>query len=72
MSGGGQPRETTQVVKNQTIPEYLQPYVTDVAARGQAQSREAYQPYTGQRVAGFDPMQTAALNKKAQCNVRGN
>ena len=63
MSGGGQPKETTQVVKNQNIPEYLQPYITDVAARGQAQSREAYQPYTGQRVAGFDPMQTAAFEQ---------
>ena len=63
MSGGGQPKETTQVVKNQNIPEYLQPYITDVAARGQAESRTAYQPYQGQRVAGFDPMQTKAFEQ---------
>jgi len=58
-----QPKETTQVVKNETIPEYLQPYITDIAARGQAESRTAYQPYQGQRVAGFDPMQTAAFKE---------
>ena len=62
-SGPKQPKETTQVVKNQTIPEWMRPYVTDVAQRGQALSREAYQPYTGQRVAGFDPMQTAAFEQ---------
>ena len=58
-----QPKETTQVVKNETIPDWLRPYVTDVAQRGQALSREAYQPYQGQRIAGFDPMQTKAFEQ---------
>ena len=58
-----QPKETTQVVKQESIPEYLQPFVTDVARRGQALSRETYQPYAGQRVAGFDPMQTKAFEQ---------
>ena len=62
-SGPKQPKETTQVVKNETIPDWLRPYVTDVAQRGQALSREAYQPYQGQRVAGFDPMQTKAFEQ---------
>tara|TARA_R100001129_G_scaffold26853_1_gene18021 strand:- start:736 stop:1740 length:1005 start_codon:yes stop_codon:yes gene_type:complete len=65
MSGGG-PKETTQVVKNETIPEWLQPYVTDVASRAQAVSREEYQPYKGQRVAGFDPMQEKAFKQIGQ------
>ena len=62
-SGPKQPKETTQVVKNETIPDWLRPYVTDVAQRGQALSREAYQPYQGQRIAGFDPMQTKAFEQ---------
>ena len=67
MSGGGskQPKETTQVVKNQNIPEWMQPYVTDVAQRAQAVSREGYQPYGGQRVAGFTDPQVAAFTETA-------
>ena len=67
MSGGGssQPKETTQIVKNQNIPEWMQPYVTDVASRAQAVSREGYQPYGGQRVAGFTDPQTAAFTETA-------
>ena len=67
MSGGGskQPKETTQVVKNQNIPEWMRPYVTDVAQRSQAVSREGYQPYGGQRVAGFTDPQVAAFTETA-------
>ena len=67
MSGGGskQPKETTQIVKNQNIPEWMQPYVTDVAQRSQAVSREGYQPYGGQRVAGFTDPQVAAFTETA-------
>ena len=67
MSGGGskQPKETTQIVKNQNIPEWMQPYVTDVASRSQAVSREGYQPYGGQRVAGFTDPQVAAFTETA-------
>jgi len=63
MSGGGSRQPQTQVVEQKNIPDYLEPYITDVASRGQALSREAYQPYTGQRVAGFDPSQTAAFEQ---------
>ena len=67
MSGGGssQPKETTQIVKNQNIPEWMQPYVTDVAQRAQAVSREGYQPFGGQRIAGFTDPQTAAFTETA-------
>ena len=64
MSGGSrQQQPQTQVVEQKNIPDYLQPYITDVAARGQALSREGYQPYQGQKVAGFDPAQTAAFKE---------
>lgn len=62
-SGPKQPKETTQVVKNETIPEYLQPYVTDVAAKAQAEANRPYQTYKGDRIAGFDPMQTKAFEQ---------
>ena len=60
-----QPKETTQVVKQENIPEWMQPYVTDVASRAQAVSREAYQPYGGQRIAGFTDPQVAAFTETA-------
>ena len=68
MGGGGgkqpaQPTHTTQTVKQNILPEYLAPYVTDVAGQAQAISREGYTPYPGQRIAGFDPSQTAAFQQ---------
>jgi len=53
----------TQVVKQETIPPWLRPYVEDVAKRGQAFSQEAYQPYRGSRIAGFNPMERRALTR---------
>ena len=58
--GGSQPTHTTQTVKQNVLPEYLRPYVTDVAGQAQAISREAYTPFPGQRIAEFDPSQLAA------------
>jgi hypothetical protein len=54
------PQPTTQTVQQETIPKFLQPYVTDVASRAQALSNRPYQPYKNQRIAGFDPMQLQA------------
>ena len=59
------PKETTQVVKQENIPEWMQPYVTDVASRAQAVSREGYQPYGGQRVAAFTDPQISAFTETA-------
>lgn len=52
---------TSQTVEQVTIPKYLEPYVTDVASRAQAISNRPYVPYQGQRIAGFDPYQTQAM-----------
>ena len=69
MGGGSkqaaQPTHTTQTVKQNVLPEYLAPYVTDVAGQAQAISREPYTPFPGQRIAGFDPAQTAAFQQVA-------
>tara|TARA_R110002020_G_scaffold89156_5_gene218358 strand:+ start:198 stop:1178 length:981 start_codon:yes stop_codon:yes gene_type:complete len=63
--GSSQPTHTTQTVKQNVLPEYLQPYVTDVAGQAQAISREPYMPFPGQRIAGFDPAQLAAQQQVA-------
>ncbi|HIC71101.1 MAG TPA: hypothetical protein EYO88_03280 [Alphaproteobacteria bacterium] len=54
------PSHTTQTVKQNILPEYLAPYVTDVAGKAQAISQESYIPYGAQRIADFDPAQSAA------------
>ena len=63
MGGGGSRGPSTQVVKQESIPEYLQPYMQDIAARAQAVSREPYIPYGGQRIAGFTPGQMAVMGE---------
>ena len=73
MSGGGskpspQPTHTTQTVKQNILPEYLAPYVKDVAGKAQAISQEEYIPYRGQRIAGFDPIQQQAQQEMAGLN----
>lgn len=64
--GGGSKKSapaqpTSQTVEQVTIPKYLEPFVTDVASRAQALSNRPYTPYKGQRIAGFDPYQTRAM-----------
>ena len=71
MSGGGgskqapAPTHTTQTIKQNVLPEYLAPYVKDVAGKAQSIAGEKYIPYGGQRIAGFDPFQQQAQNEMA-------
>ena len=68
MSGGGGGAPEVQKVESTTtnLPKYLQPYVTDIASRAQAESNREYTPYEGQRIAGFTPEQ-----QQVQQNVMG-
>lgn len=43
------------------ISPYASSYVTDILARTKALSETPYTPYTGNRVAGFDPLQRQAF-----------
>ena len=64
MCGDSQPSQPTeQKITQSNLPEYLQPYVTDLARRAQAVSNQGYVPYKGQRIAGFDPLQNQAFNQ---------
>jgi len=54
------PQPTQQQVNQVNIPEYARPYFEDILKRGQAESYRQYQPYGGERIAGFTPGQEAA------------
>lgn len=60
--GGGAPTSTT--VQNTNIPEYARPYVESSLGKAAAltdTSQNPYQPYQGQQVATFTPMQNQAF-----------
>ena len=68
--GGGQP--TQQTVTQTNIPSYAEPYVTDMLGRAQAlTTQNPYQPYAGQQVAGFTPMQAQAFQNVAGQQTAG-
>mgnify|MGYP003653356312 FL=1 len=73
MGGGSSkpPSHTTQTVKQNVLPEYLAPYVTDVAGKAQAISQESYVPYSAQRIADFDPAQSAAQQQLLSMQTPG-
>jgi hypothetical protein len=56
--GGGGP--SNQTVSQTSIPEYAKPYVENLLGKSEALTNTPYQQYTGDRVAGLDPLQTAA------------
>jgi len=57
--------ETT--VTTQEPAAYIKPYLEDVAQQAQQQYQAAqYQPYTGQRFAGLDPLQQQAIRNLQQ------
>lgn len=55
MGGGGSSGTQTSYTTN--IPEYAQKPFMDLVGKSQALSEAAYKPYTGERIAGFNPMQ---------------
>ena len=63
--GGGQPAETTQTAD---LPDWAKPYAKDTLAKGAALtdiSKNPYQTYGGERIAGFQPMQQQAFETAA-------
>jgi hypothetical protein len=57
---GGSPSTTTQIVK-QEIPEWAKPYYESIGRRGMSESGRRYQPYEGDRIAGFTGQERAAF-----------
>ena len=56
------PEKTTQVTE---LPEWAKPYAKDALERGRALSNTPYQAYTGDRIAGFSPLQEQAQKSAA-------
>lgn len=76
MGGGGQQQQqpTTQTVNNVTIPEYAKPYAENLLGQASALTdvnKNPYQPYAGQQVAGFNPLQQQAFNQIGNMQTSG-
>jgi len=56
-----QQQPSSQTVSQTSIPEYARPYVERMLGKAQAFSETPYQPYQGERIAGFTPMQQQAF-----------
>ena len=59
--GGGQPSPQTSTVTQTNLPEYVQPYFTNLIERAETESEKAYTPYTEERIAGLQPEHETAL-----------
>lgn len=62
MSGGGG-SSGTQRVEQTNVPDWARPQFQEMLGRGIALSEAEYQPFTGQRQAGFTPMQEQAFGQ---------
>jgi hypothetical protein len=67
--GGGAPPPSSQTVTQTNLPEYARPYFENLMQRAQAESYREYQPYEGERIAGFDPMQQQAFERVGEQGV---
>lgn len=70
--GGGGQTQTGQQVTQTDVPQYVRPYVESMLGKTAALTdinQNPYQPYAGQRVAGFTPMQIEAFNRAANQQV---
>jgi hypothetical protein len=56
------PEKTTQV---SDLPEWAKPYAKEALEKGRALTATPYQAYTGDRIAGFSPMQMQAQQSAA-------
>jgi hypothetical protein len=63
--GSPAPAPSSQNVTQTSIPEYAKPYVERMLGKAEAFTSAPYQPYGGERVAGFTPMQQQAFQSAA-------
>lgn len=75
--GGGSsqaPAPSSQTVTQTNIPEYARPYVERMLGKSEALTdinANPYQPYGGQRIQGFTPMQEQAFQNYANQQMAG-
>jgi len=71
-SSGGSSAPTSQRVEQTSIPSYAQPYVENMLGQTAALTdinQNPYQQYSGQRLAGFTPLQSQAFERIANQQV---
>lgn len=61
-SGGGS-STSTGVTYTSNIPEYAQQPFMNLVGKSEALSNQPYQPFTGQRIQGFDPLQNQSFTQ---------
>jgi len=61
--GSSQPTTQTQISE---LPDWAKPYAQETLEKGKALSSTPYQNYTGDRIAGFSPLQQQAQTAVAQ------
>lgn len=61
--GKGGPSSTTSTVTQSNLPAYARPYYESLMQRGQTESQQPYEPYSGQRLAGISSQTQAGLNQ---------
>ena len=62
--GGGSTNQTSQTTTTQDLPDWAKPYAQDVLSKGKAVTdinQNPYQPYGGNRIAGFSDLQNQAF-----------
>ena len=64
------PAPASQEIHQSSLPEYAKPYYTDIMQRAQAESNRPYQTYDQDRIAGFNPQQTATQQEVAGMQTR--
>lgn len=65
--GGGSSQPTNQTVTQVTIPPELMPYAKKLLGTAEDLTyKQPYEPYTGQQVAGLNPLQMQALQQTQQ------
>ena len=66
--GGGTPppQKTESTVTQTNLPAYVQPFFENVLERTEAESLRPYEPFTGQRLAEFDPLQRESFDAAAE------
>jgi hypothetical protein len=63
---------TDTYTSSQTMPSWVQPFASGYLDRAQNVADQAYQPYTGATIAGFNPFQTSAFQGIADRASAGN
>jgi hypothetical protein len=65
--GGGGPQQSTSYTSN--VPEYAKQPFMDLVGKAESLSNSPYQPFTGQRIEGFSPLQQQAQTQAANQGV---